>query len=397
MRHYMTLGELCDGPGGAIQTGPFGTQLHASDYSEEGVAVIMPQDISPRGFVNGAKVKRVPHGIADELRRHELKAGDIVYSRRGDVEKCALVTSGDLPAMCGTGCLLLRPSSDSPVDPRFLNYRLACEDVRAWIRGHAVGATMPNLNTQILSQAPIVLPSLKEQQAIAEVLGALDDKIAANDSLVRCAERLMESLVEGLTPTTYLGNIVRLSKKQVSPNDLDGVSVQHYSVPAFDQSRLPSEGPAGSILSAKFAIESPSVLLSKLNPRFPRVWNVLHPSEISLASTEFLVLVPQELPTSALWAVLSLARTKAFLVERVSGTSGSHQRVRPQEALQIPVPDVSQFDAGLLERLDVLGETADICRRASHTLAKLRDALLPPLMDGTLRVKDAVAQVEEVL
>lgn len=278
-------------------------------------------------------------------------------------------------------------------DTSYLAYALNAID----ISGALSGSAQPKLSQASMKRLMVPYRPLAEQRAIAEVLGALDDKIAANDSLVRCAERLMESLVEGLTPTTYLGNIVHLSKKQVSPIGLDEVPVWHYSLPAFDQSRLPSEEPADSILSSKFAIETPSVLLSKLNPRFPRVWNVLCPSEISLASTEFLVLVPQELPTSALWAVLSLARTKAFLVERVSGTSGSHQRVRPQEVLQIPVPGVSQFDAGLLERLDALGETADIHRRESRTLARLRDTLLPPLMDGTLRVKDAVAQVEEVL
>ena len=195
----------------------------------------------------------------------------------------------------------------------------------------------------------------------------------------------------------HLQELTRLSKQQISTDDLAQRTVSHYSLPAFDIGQMPSVERGATIKSSKFLISSPSVLLSKLNPRFPRVWNVPTPSANSVASTEFLVLEPLALPTSAIWAALSSSHTVAYLRERAAGTSTSHQRVRPDEAMQLPMPGPDTFTPQLLELLSTLGALAVTTRRQSQTLAELRDTLLPALMDGTIRVKDAVAQAEGVL
>ena len=176
------------------------------------------------------------------------------------------------------------------------------------------------------------------------------------------------------------------------------LDVEHYSLPAYDTGRMPALEAGATIKSSKFEIGGPSVLLSKLNPRFPRVWNVPDPSANSVASTEFLVLTPRDtLPTAALWAALASDSATAFMQERTAGTSGSHQRVRPADALEMPVPALNDFPEDLLEQLVSLGQLVAASRRESWTLAELRDTLLPGLMDGTIRVKDAVAAAEEVL
>src|SRR5437588_12956114 len=86
-----TLGKVCDEVGGIIRTGPFGSQLHESDYVGEGIPVVMPKDIV-EGKVSTNSIAHVSEKDAQRLAQHRLKAGDIVYGRRGDIGRQALIT-----------------------------------------------------------------------------------------------------------------------------------------------------------------------------------------------------------------------------------------------------------------------------------------------------------------
>src|SRR6266511_5967249 len=87
---WITLGDACRRGGGDIQTGPFGSQLHASDYVADGIPSIMPQNIGDNRIIESG-IARITPADAQRLRRYLVRRGDIVYSRRGDVERRALV------------------------------------------------------------------------------------------------------------------------------------------------------------------------------------------------------------------------------------------------------------------------------------------------------------------
>ena len=99
-----TLGQICAAQGGAIQTGPFGSQLHTSDYKAVGVPVVMPTNIGEGGIVLDG-IARIDQADVERLSQHKLRLGDIVFSRRGDVTKNALVREHEVGWFCGTGCL----------------------------------------------------------------------------------------------------------------------------------------------------------------------------------------------------------------------------------------------------------------------------------------------------
>ncbi len=191
---FTTLGEICQRGGGNIQTGPFGSQLHASDYVPVGVPSIMPTNIGENRIVEDGIV-RITEEDANRLGQHRLRAGDIIYSRRGDVEKRALIRGREEGWFCGTGCLKVRLGS-GVVDPLFASLFLGHPAIREWIVRHAVGATMPNLNTSIMSAVPFALPPLTEQKAIAAVLGALDDKIELNRRMNATLEAMARALFQ---------------------------------------------------------------------------------------------------------------------------------------------------------------------------------------------------------
>jgi len=135
----------------------------------------MPQNIGGNR-INEAGIARILSEDAQRLSRYLVREGDIVYSRRGDVERRALVRQHEDGWLCGTGCLRVRFGQDV-VHPPYAAYYLGHPSVREWIIRHAHGATMPNLNTSILSALPLVLPPFEVQRTIARILGDLDDKV----------------------------------------------------------------------------------------------------------------------------------------------------------------------------------------------------------------------------
>ena len=175
-----------------IQTGPFGSQLHQSDYSECGIPVVMPKDLVG-GKISEESIARVDKTHIERLCRHKIEVGDILYSRRGDVGRCAYVTKKEEGWLCGTGCLRVTIDSEK-ADSRFVFFQLQHPDTVGWVEKHAVGATMLNLNTTILSSVPIRLPALEIQKRIADILSAYDDLIENNQKQIKLLEEAAQRL-----------------------------------------------------------------------------------------------------------------------------------------------------------------------------------------------------------
>ena len=184
----VTLGDISSN----IQTGPFGSQLHQSDYSEEGTPVVMPKDLI-NGHISEASIARVSEDHVNRLSRHKIEVGDILYSRRGDVGRCAFATDLDQGWLCGTGCLRVTIDKSKAV-PKFVFYQLQKAETVGWVEKHAVGATMLNLNTSILSSVPIEMPSIEEQKAIVGILSAYDDLIENNQKQIKLLEEAAQRL-----------------------------------------------------------------------------------------------------------------------------------------------------------------------------------------------------------
>lgn len=196
---HSTLAAEAKRYGGFIQTGPFGSQLHASDYVDEGVPVVMPQDLNNRR-ISVDRIVRVTEEMAQRLTRHRVRPGDVVYSRRGDVERHALVSDREAGWLCGTGCLLVRLGAAWP-SQAYLSEVLDLPVTREWLVRHAVGATMPNLNTSILGDVPLLMPSEPLLHAFEAVAGPFRTQQGASsvesDSLAHARDALLPKLLNG--------------------------------------------------------------------------------------------------------------------------------------------------------------------------------------------------------
>jgi len=205
----VTLGEIGRRAGGLLQTGPFGAQLHAHEYVDVGVPVILPQDMV-EGGVSVSQIARISQRKAQELTRHRVEANDIVFSRRGDLSRCVSIV-GEIGWLCGTGCLLARfPTSE--INGHWLSLVYPERQMQSQVMGRAVGSTMANLNTGILAALLISRPCAAEQFEISRRVKALTLRVTVEAAvLAKLREHksaLMDDLLTGRVRVIPLQEVV---------------------------------------------------------------------------------------------------------------------------------------------------------------------------------------------
>ena len=184
-----TLGDACK----AILTGPFGTALHESDYVEEGIPVINPKNIVD-GQILKAGAKAVSAETRDRLQEFTVRENDIVIGRRGEMGRCAVVTSEMNGWLCGTGCFVIRLNEEC--DTQFAHFQISSPAVKACLEAQAVGVTMMNLNQGILSSIQLPLPNLDTQRAIVAEIEAEQALVNANRELIRRMEAKIKAAID---------------------------------------------------------------------------------------------------------------------------------------------------------------------------------------------------------
>jgi type I restriction enzyme S subunit len=313
----------------------------------------------------------------------------------------------------------------------FLFYLLRTAEYRHEVLASATGTTVKHTSPRRILAHRANLPCLAEQKAIAAVLGALDDKIELNLRMNATLETMARALFQswfvdfdpvrskmdgrqtlamdkvtadlfpdsfedselGHIPTGWrVGRVAELSdfsRSSMNPSEFPDETFDHYSLPAFDEGRTPKQELGADIKSNKLVVTPNAVLLSKLNPHIPRIWlPELHKTRRSVCSTEFIVASAR--PGFSCEFLFSLFTSAAFATTYstlVTGTTGSHQRIRPESVLQmknvIPPPRlVEAFTAIAKPMLNQTRRNID----QSRILANLRDTLLPKLLSGELRV-----------
>ena len=411
-----TLGAVCDAQGGAIQTGPFGSQLHTSDYKSSGIPVVMPTNIGDGGISEDG-IARIGQSDVSRLQQHVLRHGDIVFSRRGDVTKNALIRQREVGWLCGTGCLKVRLGPESLASPQFVSHCLRQPEIKAWLVRHAVGATMPNLNTGILAAVPLCLPPLTTQREIARTLNSLDDRIA----LLRETNATLEAIAQALFKSWFVDfDPVRAKQQGHAPDGMDEATAALFPddfqnsalgpLPAgwqvgelqdllvlqrgFDlpaQDRIPgafpiiaASGPSGTHVDAMAkgpgVVTGRSGVLGRVFLELGDYW----PLNTTLWVKEFRAATP-----CYAYEVLRLLDFQAFNAGSAVPTLNRNHI----HGLPYVVPARRCIDAYEVIALQ-MHERVRVNEQQAQTLATLRDTLLPRLISGQLRLPEAEALAE---
>ncbi len=191
-----TVGDLIDAGFAEVKTGPFGTQLKASDYVETGTPVINVRNIG-FGHVREEKLEFISEETTQRLSSHLLREKDIVFGRKGAVERHAFIRDKQSRWLQGSDCLRLRIISEEHVLARYLSYAFLTPRHQAWMIQHCShGATMASLNQDIIRRIQLDLPSLDAQRRIVMILSAYDDLIENNTRRIEILEEMARRLYE---------------------------------------------------------------------------------------------------------------------------------------------------------------------------------------------------------
>jgi type I restriction enzyme S subunit len=177
-----------------IQIGPFGTQLHESDYIKNGIPIINPMHIGD------LKIKpNYNYSISEEkyleLPQYHLKENDIILGRRGEMGRCAIVTKEQGKCLCGTGSLYLTVNIEF-LDPLFLVYVLSRKSTKIALENVSAGTTMANLNKSIIGDFKIILPNIQMQRDFVRAVKLSEDSIEFTIGLVSKSNSLFQTLIQ---------------------------------------------------------------------------------------------------------------------------------------------------------------------------------------------------------
>ncbi len=201
-----TVGSICDQVDGTIKTGPFGSQLHQSDYTDFGTPVVMPKNIV-NNRISEDGIARIDDETLERLSQHQLSVGEIIYGRRGDIGRQALITDREQSWLCGTGCIRIA-LGDDVVLPLYLHLFLCQENVITWIYNQAIGATMPNLNSRIIRSISLIVPPYDLQSKFVSLVNSsyelINSNFSRNQILRESRDLLLPRLVSGQVDVSEL-------------------------------------------------------------------------------------------------------------------------------------------------------------------------------------------------
>lgn len=178
-----------------------GGHVDMVERGQADVPVVTPRDVSNNRIADECAMGAT-HEAAHGMSRYRLEPGDIVCSRRGDLGRQGLVGEHQRGWLISSACLLLRVRA--LVSAPYLVYYLGHPAVRHWIGGNAGGAVIPTLSTSMLGALPVVVPPEAVQASVADVLGALDDKVVVHerisDTTAALRDALLPQLLSGTNP-----------------------------------------------------------------------------------------------------------------------------------------------------------------------------------------------------
>ena len=341
----------------------------------------------------------LPHSYTARVGDKLSRPGDTVFTSKGTVGRFAYVRETTEPFVYSPQLCFWRSLNVEEIVPRFLFYWMQSKEFLEQVEGTKGQTDMADyVNLADQRRMTITLPPAAEQRTIAELLGTLDEKI----DLVRRQNQTLEAMAETLFRQWFLeaaqdhwteysvGDFASHLKQGIQPGDQPSTDFLHFSLPAFDEGMRAVVETGSQILSNKFRVTEGVLLVSKLNPRVSRIWPIqkLPDGVQAICSTEFQVLKPKNPALFGyLYGLLTSSDAREALTMAASGTSGSHQRVRPEDILAIrtSLPNID-----LAERFSSWVEPV-LSRRQRNIeqiaqLERMRDTLLPKLMSGEVRV-----------
>ncbi len=407
VRDLMRIGEA------ELKTGPFGTQLHASDYVKTGTPVINVRNIG-FGGIREEKLEFIAEETVQRLSSHLLEPDDIVFGRKGAVERHAFIQPKHTRWFQGSDCLRLRLKSCF-VDPRFVSYSFLTESHKSWmINQCSHGATMASLNQEIISRIPLHIPPLPTQRKIASVLSAYDDLIENNTRRIEVLEEMARAIYRewfvrfrfpghekvglvdsplGEVPEGWevvrLGELAELNassiKKGNAPERIQYIDIASVSTGRIE--KIDSLDLVDAPSRARRIVEHGDVIWSTVRPNRKSYAIILAPPPDLIVSTGFAVITGKRAPYTYLYHALTTDDFANYLTNRATGSAYPAVNAGDFEQATILFPPGTLLESFHEIVSDLLDQKQNL-QAKNDNLRRTRDLLLPRLISGEVSVEE---------
>jgi type I restriction enzyme S subunit len=434
-----TVSDIAAPSRNALVGGPFGSNLLSSDYVHAGVPVIRGQNLATR-WVSG------PFAFVTDKKAHSLAAnlarpGDIVFTQRGTLGQVSLIPERPFEHYLISQSQMKLTVNRNVADPLFVYYLFLSDEQQSYILRNAIQTGVPHTNLGILRTTPITVPPLADQHAIAFILGSLDDKIESNirmnetlDAMARAIFKSWFVNFDGVSlrmdgragddiPDVFPGSALEQSVLGLIPSGWnvsaigDVVKIVGGSTPSTDNAIYWDAGDFAFATPKDLSKLSSPVLLhtersitragvASISSGLLPVGTVLLSSRAPIgyvAVTETPVAVNQgfiamvcEGPVPNHYVRMWTQQNMDAIEARANGTTFLEVSKSNFRSLPILVPP-AQICSTFTQVVRPLHERVVTNLKESETLAVLRESLLPKLISGEIRVKQAEQQVEAVL
>lgn len=380
------LGKLAD-----IQTGPFGSQLHQKDYVPVGTPLITVKNLG-ENKVTYNKLDFVSNQDKERLSKFILQEGDIVFSRVGYVDRRAYITKYESGWLFSGSTLRVRVEKTSTLNPRYLSYYFGQQSFREEIKNMSVGATRPSLNTQLLEELEIIIPSLPEQSAITGVLSSLDDKIDLLHHQNKTLEAMAEALFRQWLVEEADAGLEEIPLDEIA-DYLNGLACQKYP-PKNEIDILPvlkikelrngftdKSDWASTDIPDEYFVQSGDIIFSWSGSLMVKIWDgadcILNQHLFKVTSEHYPKWFYYLWTKHHMNRFISIAEGKATTMGHIKRGDLSNSKVL--------IPETSEFE-DMDKNISPMVDKIVINNCQIRKLESMRNLLLPKLMIGEVRV-----------
>lgn len=387
-----------------VSLGVFDCPHSTPQYADHGPYLARTQDVATGVFRSDLAARVTPQTYAERTARAIPTNGDLLYSREGTYFGVAAEVPPGIDVCLGQRMVLIRPRSEV-LNHRFARLWLNSDPMAAYVKAHSDGSVAQRLNLPVIRGIPIPIPPLREQESIAATLGALDDKVESNRRAINLAEEVVRARFGDLFDIHHvpdgvpISGLVDINPRRNLPAGTDATYVGMSSLPEFSAEIYDwVSRPAGS--GQRFV--NGDVLMARITPCLENgktaVVDMVEEGMVGWGSTEYVVLSPRpDISTPWIYCLVRSEEIRSFTIRSMSGTSG-RQRFQAERFKQYKIPRPSaeallrfnSFAIPIFRRMTQL-------RDESNRLAALRDALLPELLSGRIRVPEATEVVQDVV
>ena len=388
LRDFVQRGEV------EIKTGPFGTQLKASEYVEQGTPVLNVKNLGYSTVVK-SKLDQVGPSTIERLSMHILHCGDIVFGRKGAVDRHAYISGEEEGWMQGSDCIRVRVKTEK-INSRYLSYYFLTPEHRTFmINMCSHGTTMASLNQKILEMIEVPLPDRSVQDGIVSLLRMLDDKVELNQKINQNLQQQAFILFDRFLSVEHsskcpLSRIAMINPKRILKK---GKYARYIDMAQLSTSGSFPNGWEIKPYNGGMRFSNGDTLLARITPCLENgktaYIDFLGENEVAFGSTEYVVISSRgEYPPEFFYCLARCPSFVDYAVKNMNGSSG-RQRVSAEAIGNYVLPMLSD------DELSEFRSTVPCLFRAMRnnsienmSLAQLRDALLPKLMSGEIDVSD---------